>query len=260
MLQLTSADIAAWIGSALWPFFRIGAMITAAPVFGPRSVPTRFRVLVALALTLVIMPLLPSTPAVDALSYSGISIVLHQVIIGLALGFMLRLVFGAFELAGESAAQLMGLGFASMIDPQNGVSVPVLSQFYVMLATLMFFAFNGHLMWIEVVADSFRAIPVAAEGLTPTGLWAIVMFGGDMFAWSVRLALPLVAALLVVNLSFGVLTRAAPQLNVFSVGFPVAIALGFVLILITLPTVLQHLTPLTLEAVERLNFVLQGVR
>ncbi len=258
MIQLTTAEIAAWIGSFLWPFFRIGAMVSAAPVFNARAVPVRIRVAIALALTLVIAPLAPPVPAVDPLSLEALLISVHQIVIGLALGFVLRLALGALELAGEAVAHLMGLSFASMIDPVNGVQAPVLSQFYLLLATLVFLAFNGHLMWVEALAESFRLLPVGAQGLTPQALWSLVTFGAELFAWGVRMALPVVAALLVINVAFGVLTRAAPQLNLFSVGFPATLVVGFVLLLVTLPMVLNKVLPLTEVGLGRAAQLLTG--
>jgi flagellar biosynthetic protein FliR len=255
-MHFTSAEIAAWIGSFLWPFFRVAAMVTSSPVFGVRAVPVRARLAVALALTITLVPLLPPAPALDPLTPGAVLVTVQQILIGLALGVLLRMVFAALELAGEAISQLMGLGFASLVDPQNGVQVPVLSQYYLLLATLVFFALGGHLLWIQVLAESFRVLPVAPQGLAPGGAWALAGFAGQMFAWAVQLALPVVAALLVVNLAFGVLMRAAPQLNVFSVGFPVSLLLGFVLILVSLSPLLQKLTPLTLAGAEHATRVL----
>jgi flagellar biosynthetic protein FliR len=257
-MHLTGAEISAWIGSFLWPFFRIGAMLTAAPIFGTRLVPPRVRLGIALALTVVIAPLLPAVPQADPLTTTGVVLIVQQILIGLALGFVLRLVFGVLELVGEAIAQLMGLGFASMVDPQNGVSLPILGQFYTLLATLVFLAFNGHLMWIETLSESFRVVPIGSDGLTGQGAWLIVGFASNMFSWAVRMALPVMAALLVVNLSFGVLTRAAPQLNIFSVGFPAALLLGFILVTITVPGVLNKFMPLTLDGLDRIAAVLGG--
>jgi flagellar biosynthetic protein FliR len=259
-MQITSAELSAWIGAFLWPFFRVAAMLTAAAVFGTRALPMRLRLMLALALTLVLAPLAAPVPAVDPLSGAGLFITAQQVLIGLAMGFVLRMVFAALELAGEMIGSLMGLGFASLIDPQNGVPVPVVSQFYILLATLMFLALNGHLLWIEALAESFRVIPVGTAGLAPDGAWALVGFIGTVFGWAVRLALPVVAALLVVNLAFGVLARTSPQLNVFSVGFPAALLIGLALLLLTLPAVLLKVGPLTADGLQQVGQILHGGR
>jgi flagellar biosynthesis protein FliR len=259
-MHFTSAEITAWIGAFLWPFFRIAAMLMSAAVFGVRALPMRLRLMLALAIALVLAPLAGPMPAVDLMSAEGFAITGQQVVIGIAMGFVLRMVFAALELAGEMIGSLMGLGFASLIDPQNGVQVPVVSQFYVLLATLMFLALNGHLLWIEAVAESFRLIPVGVTGIAPEGVWALAGFASQMFGWGVRMALPVVAALLVVNLAFGVLARTSPQLNVFSVGFPAALLIGLALVLMTLPSVLLKVGPLTAEGLEQVGRVLAAGR
>jgi flagellar biosynthetic protein FliR len=255
-MHFTSAEITAWIGAFLWPFFRIAAMFSSAAVFNMRALPMRLRLMLALAVALVLAPLAGPMPAVELMSAEGFMITGQQLVIGITMGFVLRMVFAALELAGEMIGSLMGLGFASLIDPQNGVQVPVVSQFYVLLATLMFLALNGHLLWIEAVAESFRVIPVGLTGLAPEGALALAGFASQMFGWGVRMALPVVAALLVVNLAFGVLARTSPQLNVFSVGFPAALLIGLALVLMTLPAVLLKVGPLTAEGLEQVGRVL----
>ncbi len=243
-MLLTSADLSAAVGTFMWPFLRIGAMVGVAPVFGSEMVPMRIRLLLALALTMLVLPVVPAVPAIDPLGIEGALIGAQQVLIGLAMGFALRLVFSALTVAGQTVATTMGLGFASAVDPQNGVQVPVVSQIYVILATLLFLTFNGHLILIELVAGSFRDLPVALDGLGRNGMWHLVAWGGDMFAGAMLIALPVVASILLLNISFGVITRAAPQLNIFAVGFPLTILMGFVIIWLTLPGLapqFQHL-------------------
>jgi len=239
-MHLSGAEIAAWIGSYLWPLFRIGAMIVAMPIFGSILVPVRVRLVLALAVTSIVAPVLPAAPMVDPISLEAVLIAVQQIIIGVAMGFSMQLVFNAVTTGGQIIAMQMGLGFASMVDPQNGTQVPVLSQLYLLLVTLLFLGFNGHLVMIELVAESFTALPVAADGLTRNGLWLLAGWGSQMFAGAMWLALPAVASLLVVNIAFGVMARAAPQLNIFAIGFPVALMMGFVVILFTLPVVVPQ--------------------
>lgn len=228
----------------LWPLFRVLALVAMAPVFGAQSVPVRIRVGFSVALTLVIAPVLPPVPVVDPLSSAGLMIVIQQVLIGLAMGFSLKLVFGAFVMAGQLIGQSMGLGFASMVDPLNGVQVPVVSQFYQVLVTLIFLGFNGHLVLLEVLADSFRTLPVGPNGLAMSGVWDLVIWGGQMFSGAVLISLPAVTALLVANIAFGVMTRASPQLNIFAIGFPITLLLGIVVMLVTLPVISPQLNNL----------------
>src|SRR5690606_4511231 len=178
---------------------------------------------------------LPAPPAVAAGSAAGMLILATQVVIGLAIGFALRLVFTAVEMAGDLIGVQMGLGFAMFYDPGNIQHTPILGQFMGLLATLTFLAINGHLMVISVLAESFHALPITAAPLGASLFEVLARYGAIVFAAGLQLALPLIVTMLVVNLALGVLTRASPQLNIFAVGFPVTLAIGFGALLLTLP-------------------------
>lgn len=230
-----SAEIASWVGGFVWPLFRIAAMLSVAPVIGARSLPRRVRAALALALTAVTVPLLPPGPRIEPMSPAGLLIGVQQVAIGLYLGFSLRLAFAALETGGQMISTQMGLGYASLIDPQNGTSTPLLAQFYGLLGMLIFLGLDGHLLLIETVVVSFHVLPVSVDGLAPQRWRELADAGALIFAGAVRFALPAMASLLVVNLAFGVMTRAAPQLNIFAVGLPVTLLLGLVILLHSLP-------------------------
>lgn len=234
-MNFTDQELTQWLTGFLWPFFRIAALVAVAPILGVRVVPMRFRVGIALALTLVIAPVLPPGPQVDPASAEGVLISGAQILTGLAMGFLMRLVFSAVEMGGNLIGQTMGLGFAQMMDPANGVTVPVVSQFYTVLATLIFLVLNGHLILIETLVDSFRAIPVALTSVGAGGLWVLLEWSGWIFKGALIISLPALASLLLVNAAFGVMMRAAPQLNIFVIGFPISLMLGFVFILLSLP-------------------------
>lgn len=246
-MHFEADQIAQWVAAYLWPFLRIGAMMLVAPVFGARNVPVRVRIVLAAFIALIVTPLLPAPPAVDPLSGAGLWIAIQQVLIGIAMGFIVQLVFGAVLIGGQLVAYGMGLGFAQMIDPQHGGQMPVVGQFFIVMTTLVFLALNGHLLLLQVVIDSFRGLPIGTP-LGQDGLWQIASFGSRMFAGGLLIALPAVAALLLVNLAFGVMTRSAPQFNIFSVGFPVTIMVGFVVILFILPTLVPQIGAFTVEA------------
>ncbi|GBE11577.1 MAG TPA: flagellar biosynthetic protein FliR [Gammaproteobacteria bacterium] len=235
MLTFTTGQIDGWVGSGLWPLMRIGAMLAVAPIFAGRMISVRIRTILALAITWVLVPIIPPAPAIDPLSAQGLLISVQQLAIGVAMGFVVQLVFGAVVVAGQSIAVGMGLGFSEVVDPLNGVQVPVLSQFYSITATLLFLALNGHLLLIQVLAASFHALPVGPVGLSRADLWRLAGWGSQMFAGAIAIALPALLSLILVNLAFGMVTKAAPQMNIFAVGFPVTILVGFVLILVTLP-------------------------
>ncbi len=257
-MPLSSAEIAAWVGAFLWPLTRISALMMVAPIFGSQVIPRRVRLMMALALTWAILPFAPAMPRVEPLGPDGLLVTAQQVLIGLSMGFILRLVFGALELGGQIIAMQVGLSFASLADPQNGAQSPLISQFYNLLGTLIFLALNGHLLLIELLVQSFTVLPVAPTGADRDWLWILVNWGGQMFAGGVLVALPAIASLLLVNLAFGVMVRAAPQLNIFAVGFPIILVLGLLIILYSLPTLLFQLQHLFDEAFRTLGTLAGG--
>lgn len=236
---------------------RITAMFVAIPVFSIRAVPARIRLILSVAITFVIMPLLPPLPTVEMFSYEGIMVAIAQVMIGLLSGFIVQLVFSAVIFAGQGIALSMGLGFAAMIDPQNGQQVPVVEQFYVINSTLIFFSLDGHLLLIKMLLDSFTTLPIGVDIVAKADIWAVITWSSRMFAGGLLLAMPVIVSLLLVNVSFGVATRAAPQLNIFSVGFPVTLMLGMLLIWLTLPDLPEQFSGLLTNAYDLIGQLLK---
>jgi len=237
-MRFSETELLGMVGAFLWPFLRIGALFFAMPIFSGHNVPLRVRTIVALGVTIVVMPTLPAVPGIDMFSMAGVLVGFQQLLIGALFGLILNVVFAAIIFGGQSVAYTMGLGFASLVDPQSGVQVPVISQFYLILATLLFLQMDGHLLAIQLIADSFRAVPVSPAGLTSEHLWATIRWSSRLFAAGVLMSMPIIAALLLINLGFGVASRSAPQLNIFSVGFPVSLLLGLILTWIGLPGVM----------------------
>ncbi len=256
MLTLSVEQLAVWLGGFFWPFVRISAMMLAAPVFGARMMPVRIRIIMALAISLLAAPLLPPVPAVDPVSFDAAGIIVQQILIGVAMGFIVQMVFQSLVVAGEAIANSMGLGFARMVDPANGVQVPVISQFLVVMATLLFVILNGHLLLIQLVIRSFEILPVSDSGLSVPAIREVVNWAGQMFVGGLMIALPAVTALLVVNISMGVITRAAPQLNIFAVGFPLMILLGFIFLAATLPSIFAQFTQMLMNSFEAISQIL----
>lgn len=257
-MRFTETELLTLAASFIWPFLRIGAMFVSFPVFSSHSVPVRVRVVLAVATTVVVVPLLPVLPQVQLFSYESLMVAAQQVLIGILTGFVLQLVFSAVVFAGQGAAFSMGLGFASLIDPQTGVQVPIVAQLYMMLATLVFLGLDGHLLTIRLLVDSFQTLPIAVKGISPIGFWTLVNWGSRIFAGGLLLSLPILSTLLLVNLSFGVATRAAPQLNIFSIGFSVTILLGLLLLWLTLPNVLDVFPRFLTEAYQLISSLLGG--
>jgi flagellar biosynthetic protein FliR len=240
----------------VWPFFRIAGVVMIAPVFGARLVPMRVRLAFAVAATYVLSPLVPVTPPFELSLRAGF-IVAQELLIGAAMGFCLQMIFDALITAGQTIAMSMGLGLATMIDPQRGVSVPVISQFFLILGTLIFLSLGGHLATIRLVSDSFTMLPVG-EPLGREGLWMIASWGGQMLAGAVQIALPAATALLVANIAFGVMSRAAPTMNLFAVGLPAGLLLGFVILLLNLGHLSTLLAQMLQSTLEMLTAALQA--
>ncbi|NJD06477.1 MAG: flagellar biosynthetic protein FliR [Methylococcaceae bacterium] len=252
-MRYGEAQLLGIVAQFVWPFLRIGALFVAMPLFSTHNVPVQVRVLLAAAVAVAVAPNLPPLPAVEMFSLAGFLIAAQQVLIGTLLGFVMHLVFGAVVFGGQNIAFNMGLGFASMVDPQSGVQVPVVAQIYTIVGTLLFLGMDAHLLLIQIVAESFAAIPVGMPAPASDRLWAVCMWSSRLFAAGVLLSLPVVTALLLINLGFGVASRAAPQLNIFSVGFPVSLLMGLLLIWIGLPGVLELFGNLLDEALRLLR-------
>lgn len=257
-MPLTSAELGGLLGAYLWPFIRIGGMLFAVPVFGTRMMPVRIRIAFTLVLTAVIAPLLPTPPPIDIISLTGLLTTVQELIIGLMMGFVLQMVFSALVMAGEQIAMSMGLGFASLVDPANGVNVPVISQFYVIVASLFFLAMNGTMLITETLVQSFQLLPVGTGWLGKDTFWTLVNWGSQMFIAAIMIALPIVTTLLVTYMALGVMTRAAPQLNIFSVGFPVTMMLGFIAMTMTLENFSAQFHRLLLEGFRLIPKLLGG--
>ena len=233
ILQLDGAEISSWVSRWVWPFVRIAGFFMVMPLFGTRLVTQRVRLLLALATTAVITPILPPMPVIESIGLETMIIIAQQLLIGIALGFALEVLMQIFILSGQMVAMQTGLGMAQMVDPANGVNVAVVAQWFLIFVNLLFISLNGHLIAIEVLADSFFTMPVGSGTLSGETMMAIAKLANWMFAAAIVLALPAVASMLVVNIAFGVMARLAPQLNIFAVGFPVTMMLGLIVIWIT---------------------------
>ncbi|MEO7806687.1 MAG: flagellar biosynthetic protein FliR [Steroidobacteraceae bacterium] len=253
MFSITNGQIEAWLAQFIWPFIRIGACLMVAPIFAAQFVQARVRLVLAGAITLLVLPLLPVQPAVQMLSAQGFVITAQQLVIGAALGFALQIIFDSLAMGGQLLSNSMGLLFAFNVDPLRGASTPVVGQFYMLLVTLTFLSLDGHLVLIETMVDGFQTLPIGMMGLGPNGLWELVGWGTQLFHGALSVALPGMTALLIVNLGFGVVSRAAPTLNLFAVGFPVTLICGLIILMIGLPAVQTTFVDLIRE-----TFVLLG--
>ena len=258
MLTLSSADLDALLALFFFPFARILAWLSFDPLLGNRTVPMRMRVVLGFVLTVAIAPILPSAPQVALVSGEGLLTLLQQIAIGAVLGISLRIVFAIVEVAGSFMGMQMGLSFATLFDPINGAQTPVVSQFLVLTTTLILFAFNGHHLVIAALAQSFVDVPIGTTLAAP-GFAAVVHWGGVMFSTGLHIALPVTAALLATNLTIGMMSRAAPQLNIFAIGFPLTLGAGFLVLYATLAYLPAQLDRIWLQALEAGVSAMRGV-
>ncbi len=255
--MISTTDITAMVGLYFWPFIRISAMLMAAPLFGAKSIVFSIhRLGLALLLTILVSPLLGPMPLIDPLSTKGLAVIFNQFLIGFAMGFILQLAMSALTMAGQSIAMTMGLGFAQSVDPVTGVSVPVIGKFYLVIGTLLFFMLNGHLVAIRILVESFNVLPVGTKGLGDSGFMELVLWGTKMYVGALLIALPSMVTLTIINISFGVMTRSAPQMNIFAVGFPTTLFAGVVIIMLTLPSLLPRFADLLMQAFTSIQRIL----
>ncbi|MEQ1439319.1 flagellar biosynthetic protein FliR [Fontimonas sp. SYSU GA230001] len=256
-MTFSEPQLLAWLQQYFWPFVRIAALLSIAPVIGQRIVSPRIRLLLAVMLTLVVAPLLPEPAPLAAFSAAWFHVLLQQLLVGLVAGFVLVLVFEAVAMGAEIIAYGMGLGFAQLADPLRGVSAPALGQILTITATLLFLALGGHLILIEMLVRSFTTLPVGGAGLGVDELMLLLRFAAVVFSGGLQLALPVVISLLAINLAMGVISRSAPALNLFAVGFPVTLVAGLLLVYAGLPAFGESMQDLFEQAWGLLRLLLR---
>jgi flagellar biosynthesis protein FliR len=258
MISFSSAQLDAWLAAFVFPLARILALLATMPPYNNAALPQRIRLIIGLAITFVVAPSLPPMPAIAAGSWLGLLVLAQQVVVGVTIGFTMRLAFAAIDLAGDLIGLQMGLSFARFYDPQSSAQTAVLGDFLGIVTILVFLALNGHLLAISALVESFRLLPIATASITVKGAGALLSWAAIIFSAGVLLSLPMMAALLIANIAMGVLTRVAPQLNLFAVGFPVTIVSGFVVLLISLPYFGAALERLFDQAFGVLRMVIQA--
>lgn len=235
MIGFSEEQIIAWISPIIWPFVRVLAMLTAAPVFSQRAVPVRVKIGFAFFAALCAQPILGEQPIIAMNAPEALGVLIQQVAVGLAVGFVARLIMTALEVAGEIVGLQMGLNFASFFDPTTNAQLSAVSRFLVQIFTLFFIVSNGHLLILMAVMKSFEAFPIDGYFLQSLNQMRIFDTGALIFSSALWIALPMMILLLFVNFTMGIISRIAPQLNVFAIGFPITLTVGMLGILATLP-------------------------
>ncbi|WP_233865198.1 flagellar biosynthetic protein FliR [Paraburkholderia adhaesiva] len=260
MFTVTYAQLNGWLTAFLWPFTRILALIAAAPVLGHRSLPTRVKIGLAGFTTLIVAPTLGAMPQVTVFSAEGVWILANQFLIGIALGFVMQVVFAIVSTAGEFMGLGMGLGFATFFDPMAASNQSAVSTVINMFAMLAFLVFDGHLQMIAALVASFQSVPVSANVLAAPGWRMLAGWGSVIFASGLLLALPVVVAMLITNLSLGILNRAAPQIGIFQVGFAVTLLAGLLLTMLMVPNMIPYFARLFDSGIEEMGRVADALR
>lgn len=251
-----ATDITDTLLRNIWPFARISGMVMVMPVLGSDMLPARIKLYLIIALCFFVSHKLSDFPIVDFSTRTYI-LIIYQILIGVSIGFIIQAIYQVFVLTGMLVGNQMGLGFAQMQDPEHGVSVPELSHFFGVLFLVLFINFNGHLKLIQVILESFESIPVGLNVINLTTIEDFAGWGSWIFARGLQLALPITAALIIINFGFGVLAKSAPQLNVFSMGFPIILLCGFFLLWLTLPNALMFFHDLLDLALFKVNNMLK---
>ncbi len=249
MITLTSAQLDGWIAMLIFPLARILALIASAPITSSAQFPVRAKIGLAVMLTVLLAPLLPATEIISG-SATSMLLLVREVLIGIAMGMAMRVVFAAVSMAGDVIGLQMGLGFAQFYDPQSSAHVPVTGQFLGLVATLIFLSLNGHLLLLSTLVESFQRAPALAGAVPATNWLSLAQWGGMIMRAALLLSLPVIAVLLITNITLAVLSKAATQLNIFAIGFPITLGVGFIAMLITLPTMSPALTKLFSDALQ----------
>lgn len=255
MLEITFAQLHGWLVAFLWPFFRITALMLSSPLWGHSAVPNQVKIALAAAITLVVAPMLPAMPAVPVVSWAGVGLIIEQLIIGIAMGTLLRIMLAVVQACGEYIGLQMGLAFATFFDPSAAGNMVVVSRFLHMITLLLFLSLNGHLIVLDILIASFTTLPIGIQAFNPEAFIMLARYASTIFATGLLLALPLVCSLLIVNLALGILNRAAPQLTVFNIGFPASLSIGLALMMVLmtdLGSVLQQLFHHSLAVLQQL--------
>jgi len=252
MLDIDSGQLQHWLALFFWPLCRIAAFMLVDPLMGHTIIPNTVKVSLAVLLSVLLAPVLPAMPDVAIVSWESLGIAVEQLLIGASLGMVMRVTLAAVEMAGEICGMQMGLAFASFYSAESNTNTMVLSRLLSMTTLLMFLALDGHLLVLRLLASTFQSLPVGNLHFDPSSWEMVARYGSRVFLTGLLLALPMVAALLIINLAMGILNRAAPQLTVFAVGFPVTLSTGLVLIM-ALTSHLGHFIQLLLD--ESLHFM-----
>jgi flagellar biosynthetic protein FliR len=258
-LVVSAADVSQMVARLWWPSLRIGGFVLAAPIASEATIPRRVKIVLVLVLSFLLAPLAAVPSGLSIFSGSGALTAAQEILIGVAIGLVMQLAFDALAFAGQTISMTMGLGFATLVDPQRGANVTVVGQLFVFMGTLTYLAINGHLMLLGALANSFQSLPIASANFDSGLLLSVATWGARIFETGLLVALPAVVALVIVNMALGVITRAAPQLNLFGIGFTITMLFGFFVLIVGLDGVMAGIGSLIDTALAAVMDLVGGV-
>jgi flagellar biosynthetic protein FliR len=260
VLDFGFAGLEQQLWQVLFLSIRCGAALLAAPMVGGMMVPPQLRALLAIVLAVFVANWVPIPALPEMLSFAAVLAVIQEVVIGAAMGFVLQIAFAVPLIAAEQISGTMGLAIATSIDPASGAQAGALGTYFGLILTLLFYAIGGHLLWFELLVESYRIIPAGSTGFGVTSARDIVLFAGYGFATAAAIALPVVLVLLCVQVITGTISRSAPALNLFALGLPAGVFAGIAALIIVMPIVVEQFIGLLTAALEQSAALLEPVR
>jgi flagellar biosynthetic protein FliR len=243
-VTLNVADVSMWVSRLWWPSLRVGGFVLAAPIASETVIPGRVKIVLSLSLAFLMAPFVQVPAGLSIFSGAGLLAAAQELLIGVAIGMVVQLTFEALIFAGQTVSLTMGLGFATLVDPQRGANTTVLGQIFMIVGVLTYLSINGHLVLLSALAESFQTLPIGAAHIDKNFLMSLVLWGARVFESGLLIALPAVIALVIVNLALGVVTRAAPQLNLFGIGFTITLLCGFFALILGLDGIASGISSL----------------
>ena len=249
-VTLNAADVSLWVSRLWWPTLRVGGFVLSAPVASETTIPSFIKIIMSVSLAFLMSPLVRTPADLSIFSGMGLFAAVQEMLIGVAIGMVVQLAFEALTFAGQTVSLTMGLGFATLVDPQHGANTTVLGQMFMIFGVLTYLAVDGHLMLLGALAQSFQTLPIGVFHVDGNFLATVASWGAHVFESGLLIALPAVIALLIVNLALGVVTRAAPQLNLFGIGFTITLICGFFALIVGIEGTMASISSLINNALS----------
>jgi flagellar biosynthetic protein FliR len=243
-VTLHASDVSLWVSRLWWPTLRVAGFVLAAPVASENTIPKLVKIIFSVLVALVLSPLVPLPANLSIFSATGLLAAVQELLIGVSIGMVVQLTFEALTFAGQTVSLTMGLGFATLVDPQRGAQTTVIGQMFMIIGVLSYLAVNGHLVLLSALAESFQTQPIGSAPVDRGFLLSVVTWGARVFESGLLIALPAVIALVIVNMALGVVTRAAPQLNLFGIGFTITLLCGFFILILGIDGLAAGITSL----------------